>query len=86
MTYLKVPFYLAILLWIMLLFLLRFFHRLQTNQKQNSPYMALKLDIIKAFDQAEWGFLEVLMKVCIFWIISSRYYEMYLFSLFLHSN
>lgn len=36
-------------------------HSLNTR-KLNSPHMALKLDISKAFDKVEWTFLEVMMR------------------------
>lgn len=38
------------------------FHSLQTKQRQNFHFMALKLDMSKAFDRVEWSFLKNLMK------------------------
>lgn len=42
------------------------FHSLQANQKQNQSFVALKLDMNKAFDKVEWGFSEVLRKSMLF--------------------
>lgn len=54
-------FYLTVLSQIMLYLLLSFFIALHIKRK-NSPFMALKLDMSKAFGYVEWGFLEVFMK------------------------